>query len=450
MNNAVSPLVLSRVERVLETRLMRLPNKLILHALSHASFPIVAVEKFAQGMPDHEGDDVSHAFITRYESPPGRRSLHPTAPEPLAGESVVVKDSIDVAGAPTALGLAPDDLTPPALRDAVIVERVRAAGGVVIGKTKMTELGLDGLGAHVRGPMPKNPRAPGYFPGGSSTGTAVAVAARLARYGLGGDGMGSVRIPAGFCGLVGLKPTHDLLPAAGYPSVAPSMDVPGPICRDVEDCARLWRVLADEPFVSPTSWLPPKIGVIRTLGPELAAKSVRRAFEDTLRKLAVPVERVDVPLALHSAGIGMVTASDEVASGPHARRDVSPAGRVTLALVRSISHRGRARVRRQRELLRAQVMRALDRVGFLAMPTAAVPPPAVTRALRDGGQDGILLRAVGLYTPLANVVGLPAIAVPMGTDDRGRPLSIMFVGPPRSEPDLLRIARAVELVAPRT
>src|SRR5262249_40393436 len=148
---------------------------------------------------------------------------------PLAGEAVAVKDSIDIAGARTGLGLRSGGDV--AARGAGIVQRGRDAGGFIAGKTKMTQLGRDGLCARRPGPMPENPRAPGYFPGGSSTGTAVAVASGVARWGLGGDGMGSIRVPAAYCGLVGLKPTHGRLPSEGYPSVAPSMDVPCPIAR---------------------------------------------------------------------------------------------------------------------------------------------------------------------------------------------------------------------------
>lgn len=438
----VSPKLLTQLDRVLSARLMRLPLKALVHAFSHAAVPVVAVEKLAALLPDgaHDGP-IEHVFAARCAPHDGEAS------GVLSGESVVVKDSVDVAGLPTTLGLARFDGAV-AREDAVIVKRVRDAGGVVLGKTKMTILGLDGLGAHVQGPMPANPRAPGYFPGGSSTGTAVAVAAGLARYGIGGDGMGSVRIPAAFCGLVGLKPTHGRLPEAGYPSVAPSMDVPGPLARDVDDCARFWSVLADDPAAETVSaWVPSRIGVIRTLGPALACRSIARAFDDTLRRVGIPIELVDVPLALQSAGIGMMTASDEVANGPHGAHDIGAAGKLTMTIARSLSHRGRARVRRLRERVRDETHRALDRVGFLAMPTAAVPAPAVSRVLLEGGQDTVLLRAVGLYTPLANVTGLPAIAVPMGVDDRGRPLSIMIMGPPNSETDLLRIAKAIEASA---
>jgi aspartyl-tRNA(Asn)/glutamyl-tRNA(Gln) amidotransferase subunit A len=449
---AASPLFLARLERLLSARMMRLPLKALVHAFSHTAVPVVAVERLAALMPDRSVFAEHHEHVFAARCPAMVDAAVPTHGA-LAGESVVVKDSIDVAGLPTTLGLARPhgDI---ARDDALIVRRVRDAGGVVLGKTKMTILGLDGLGAHVQGPMPANPRAPGYFPGGSSTGTAVAVAAGVARYGIGGDGMGSVRIPAGFCGLVGLKPTHDRLPVDGYPSVAPSMDVPGPIARDVDDCARLWSVLAaDASAQSVGPWLPERFGVIRTLGPELACRSVARAFDDTLRRTGCAIQRVDIPLALQSAGIGMMTASDEVATGPYARLgvdsvdsvDIGAAGKLAMTLAQSLSHRGRARVRRLRERLKDETQRALDACGgFIALPTTAVPAPAVSRVLLDGGTDTVLLRAVGLYTPLANVTGLPAIAVPMGVDDRGRPLSIMIMGRAHSETDLLRIAKAIE------
>jgi aspartyl-tRNA(Asn)/glutamyl-tRNA(Gln) amidotransferase subunit A len=161
---------------------------------------------------------------------------------------VVVKDAIDVAGRATSVGLA--DGGDVATADATMVTRVRAAGGWLLGKTAMTELGMDGVGALMPWPMPRNPRAPGYFPGGSSTGTAVAVAAGLARYGVGSDGLGSVRIPAAFCGLVGLKPGRAPWLADGYRSPVRTLDVCGPIARTVADCARLWQVLDAQPIAA--------------------------------------------------------------------------------------------------------------------------------------------------------------------------------------------------------
>ena len=117
---------------------------------------------------------------------------------------------------------------------------------------------------------------------------------------------------------------------------------------------------------------------------------------------------------------------------------------MNLALGRAFATRDVARLHAQRDALRKATARALTQTPILASPTTAVPPPALSRGLLAGGQDLLLLRAIGAYTPLANLTGLPAIAVPCGVDDRGRPLSIMFMTTTGGETTLLRLALAVE------
>jgi Asp-tRNA(Asn)/Glu-tRNA(Gln) amidotransferase A subunit family amidase len=398
--------------------------------------PVFAADWLAGRRPDATLDADTSPIVTPLDPPPT------AAAGPLAGAEVVVKDCFDVAGAPTGLGLADGgDL---AGADATIVARLRAAGGRVVGKTKMTELGMDGVGALMHEPVPANPRAPGYFAGGSSTGTAVAVAAGLARYGLGGDGLGSVRIPAAFCGLVGLKPTRGALPDDGCPTPSPSMDVAGPMARTAADCARLWQVLAGEPDRALTAEAPTEVGVIRGLGPGLAARSIQTAFARALTALGARAVDVDVPGAAAATFLGGLVCARELAAGPYAGRTRSAAGLMNVALGRAFDPDQVAHLAGRRAELRAATLRALERCPVLAMPTTAVPPPAVTRALLAGGQDLMLLRALGAYTPLANLTGLPAIAVPAGVDDRGRPLSIMFMTGDGGETALLRIALAVE------
>jgi aspartyl-tRNA(Asn)/glutamyl-tRNA(Gln) amidotransferase subunit A len=328
--------------------------------------------------------------------------------------------------------------------DATIVARIRAAGGWIAGKTKMTELGMDGVGALMPVDMPRNPRAPGYFPGGSSTGTAVAVAAGLARYGVGSDGLGSVRIPAAFCGLVGLKPTHGRLPAGGYRSPVETLDVVGPLARTVDDCARLWRVMAGEPDTTLTPFTPPRVGIVRQMSPARASRAIQAAFDHVLDTLAIAREPVEIPGGDRVTFLGGMIGATELVRSPYASRDLSLAGRMNVALGRAFSDRDLAELDRQRTLLRDATARALERTPILAMPTTAIPPPALSRSLLAGDQDLMLLRALGAYTPLANLTGLPSIAVPMGADERGRPLSIMFVTTPGAETDLLRLALSVE------
>ena len=406
--------------------------------LARAPVPVLAADWLAARTPELglEAADDAGPLIATVDAAPA------TADGVLAGDPVVVKDAIDVGGHRTGVGLRDGGDLPDG--DATIVARVRAAGGWIYGKTRMTELGMDGVGALMHQPMPRNPRAPGYFPGGSSTGTAVAVATGLARYGLGSDGLGSVRIPAAFCGLVGLKPTHGRLPADGYRSPVASLDVPGPIARTVDDCARLWQVLAGEPPAALAPLVPATVGVIRQLGPERAARAIQLAFARALAALGVRAEIVDVAGADRCTVLGGLIGAHELAHGRYAARELSPAGRMNVALGRALADRDVARLDAQRASLRAATAAALARTPILAMPTTAVPPPALSRALLAGAQDLVLLRALAAYTPLANLTGLPAIAVPCGVDDRGRPLSIMFMTAAGGETTLLRLALAVE------
>jgi aspartyl-tRNA(Asn)/glutamyl-tRNA(Gln) amidotransferase subunit A len=334
------------------------------------------------------------------------------------------------------------DVQHPKFVDATIVERIAAAGGRIIGKAKMTELGIDGLGTVMNYPMPANPRAPGYSPGGSSTGTAVAVATGLARYGVGGDGLGSIRIPAAFCGLVGLKPSRERLPRQGIRSPVRTLDAVGPITRTADDCARLWQVMAGEPVEALSPWLPDRVGV--PLGNMRAARSVERAFVRMLDALGASIERVELPGLDRATFLGGLIGAHELSTGPYANEPRTRAGRMSRAVGGSISAANAQRLYAQRDALRTATARTLDRTPILALPTTAIPPPAITSALVNGGSELMLLRALGAFTPLANLCDLPAIAVPSGIDDRGRPLSIMFVAGHGGETTLLRIALAVE------
>jgi amidase len=404
--------------------------------LARTSVPILGTNWLASRSPDANGLSDISPLVAEIETPPAVRE------GVLEGEAVVVKDAIDVRGHPTGNGLR--DEGDEATIDATVIARVRAAGGWIRGKAKMTELGIDGIGALMHRPMPLNPRAPSYFPGGSSTGTAVAVAAGIARYGIGTDGLGSIRIPAAFCGLVGLKPGHRRLPTDGCQTPVESLDTSGPMARNVDDCARLFQVMANEPIASLEPLRPERVGLIRQLGPARACRDVRTAFARALEALGARTEEVDIAGAECATFLGGMIGSTELARGRFAACELSAAGRMSVALGRSFADRDVARLARQREELRERVARALDQTPILAMPTAAIPPPALSSRLLAGGQDLLLLRAVGAYTPIANLTGLPAIAVPCGTDSRDRPLSIMFMGGPGSETTLLRIALAVE------
>ena len=405
----------------------------LLELVAKAPVPVIGPDRYADRIPDAAFGEAGVSPLVDAMAP---RSC---AAGVLDGD-VVIKDQIDVAGCRTGVGLASGGQI--AEHDAPIVARIAAAGGRIVGKAKMTELGIDGIGMVMNYAMPANPRAPGYAPGGSSTGTAVAVASGLARYGVGGDGLGSIRIPAAFCGLVGLKPSRDRLPRQGIRSPVRTLDAVGPIARDAADCARLWQVMAGEPVARLTPWTPDRVGV--PLGRLRAARSIERAFERMLAALGVAVDRIDLPGFDRATFLGGLIGAYELSTGPFADTARTPAGKMSRAVGGAMSAANAGRLYAQRDLLRAATARALERTPILALPTTAIPPPAMTNALVTGGTDVMLLRALGAFTPLANLTDLPSIAVPSGVDDRGRPLSIMFVAGRGGETALLQLALAVE------
>jgi aspartyl-tRNA(Asn)/glutamyl-tRNA(Gln) amidotransferase subunit A len=363
-------------------------------------------------------------------------------PRGILDGDVVIKDQVDVAGLRTGVGMA--DGGEVASRDATVVARIVAAGGRITGKTKMTELGIDGIGALMHYPMPRNPVAPGYIAGGSSTGTAVAVASGFARYGVGGDGLGSIRIPSAFCGLVGLKPSQTALPRDGIRSPVRTLAQVGPMARTVEDCVRLWQVMAGEPVQSLTSWTPPVVGIPAFVASTRVARSIGNAFKRMLAALSVEAREVPLPGFENATFLGGLTGAHELATGPYAGRGTTAPGKLSLALGRSFTSEHVAVLEAQRARLREATERAFSLTPILAMPTTAIPAPAITPQLLTGKTSLPVLRALGAFTPLANLVDLPSIAVPSGVDDRGRPLSIMFVAPKGGETALLKIAHAVE------
>lgn len=400
--------------------------------LARTPLPILRPDQYAARHParerQHAGPLVSE--VTPREPGPGTV---------LQGD-VVVKDQIDVAGMRTGVGLADGGDMPS--EDAPFVARIVAAGGRIIGKGKMTEVGTDALGAVMTYAMPTNPRAPGYAPGGSSTGTAVAVASGIARWGVGGDGLGSIRIPAAFCGVVGFKPSRTRLDRTGIRSPVRTLDAVGPITRTVEDCALLWQVMTGDPIEPITPWVPERVGV-PVFGLR-AARAVAAAFHRVLAALDIELERIAIPGIESATPLGGMTGIYEMATGPFGPRATTGPARTRFALGNTFTRSDVARLVAHRTALCEATERALAHTPILAMPTTAVPPPALTAAVLAAKTDVFLLRSVGAFTPLANLCDLPSIAVPCGEDDRGRPLSIMFIAGRGEETRLLRLALAVE------
>ena len=188
----------------------------------------------------------------------------------------------------------------------------------------------------------------------------------------------------------------------------------------------------------------PKIGLPIGRKPLRVAASVQAAVARALAMLGSEVEHVPLRGFDSITFIGGMTGSHELATGPYAGRTTTAAGRRSLALGRSISVTDYARLTDMRTQLKEATARAFETHPILAMPTSAIPPPALSKAMLSGESEVMMMRAIGAFTPLANLCDLPAIAVPCGVDSVGRPLSIMFMAAHGNETTLLRIALAIE------
>jgi aspartyl-tRNA(Asn)/glutamyl-tRNA(Gln) amidotransferase subunit A len=391
---------------------------------------------------------------------------------PLHGIPVALKDNIATASLPTTFGsrIGRGFM---ADADATVVRRLTEAGAIVVGKNNMHEFALGPTNINAEyGDVP-NPWNLDRVPGGSSGGSAVAVAIGEVFAALGSDSGGSVRMPAAMCGLVGLKPTHGRVSLRGLLGGAPTMDHIGPMTRTVEDAAIVHDAIAGHDPADPESLpgqAPPaapgleagvdglRIGLManRSMGPLRAdigekvkeAASRLEAAGAKLQELTVD----DVEMAPYSA---VAVAYPEVGAAHREwirrRRNEYAADIRPLVDLGQIFSAGQYILaqRFRRHLLR-RLDAALEGFDMLALPTTAV-----TAGRRDGSIEALegdsgesALFTLIRFTVLFNMTGYPAISVPCGFDDQGLPIGIQLAGRPDSEPLLLRAARALEKAAP--
>lgn len=372
----------------------------------------------------------------------------------LEGVPVAVKDNLDQAGLPTTAGMAcrRDRL---AARDATVVARLRAAGCVLLGKLNLNEavLGADTDNPHFG--ACQNPHRPGYTPGGSSGGSAAAVAAGYCAATLGTDTMGSVRIPASYCGVYGLKPSRGLVSTAGSVVVSSRLDHVGPLARSARDLRLLLEVLAgydpDCPASRPVSLSPPRagsvrIGVLRPRAVPLDA-GVAEAFAAglaLLRGMGHGLVDLDCggiePAPLRRAGLLLCEAGmlAEHALDWQTRREAfSPGltallqwveGQGALALGRAAARIDAARVATQRWLAQCEL---------LVLPTTPQRAFAFGSAVPASQAD---------LSCFANFAGLPAVSLPLPVPPAELPLGLQCLGPHGSDLQLLALAEAWQAV----
>ncbi len=390
---------------------------------------------------------------------------------PLDGVPLVVKEEVDFEGFPTRVGTAwrPEI---PAQGDAVVVSRLRAAGAVLLGQSSMTEYGLSPLGANIHRSLPRNPHDVGRLAGGSSTGSAVAVATGLVPVALGADGGGSIRTPAALCGIFGLKPTYGRIPLVGHGMAwGGSVTHLGPLGASSADLALLTEICSGPDGADPASRQQPALEVGELLSAirrgvegleigivegewEDADGCVATAGQAALRALESDGARlrpIRIPLAEQAAAIGYVTIGLEALSGLSEAREhqqeLGPDVQLLMAGLATFGADEYLDAQRLRETLRDQVAEALGAVDLLALPSAATPAPTVTDAqARKGFVDSDALNAMCRYAFLANLTGVPAASAPVGADEQGHPVGLQLIGDAWDEATVLQAVAHLERV----
>jgi amidase len=377
--------------------------------------------------------------------PPVRIAGAPAGP--LAGLTFAAKDLFDVAGHPTGGGN-PDWARrhPVPTRHAWAVQRLLDAGATLIGKTVTDEVSLGILGENPFDGTPLNPRAPDRVPGGSSSGSASAVAQGLCDTALGTDTGGSVRVPASFCGLHGIRPTHGRLDLTGMMPQAPSSDTAGWFARDAATLARVCEVLLGEPVPSAL----PATLVVAVDAFGLADAETAAALQPMVRALSMLVGYVREDL-LAPPGLSAWSRAQRTLQPSEAwltfkdwldrdnpRLQFSVARGLTLAAAIPESERQWAALMRAEA--RARLAWLVPPGVILCLPTT--PFPAPRKGLSLGALEPLRAR-IGCLTALGGLTGVPQVSVPGATVD-GLPVGLSIVGAPGSDATLVAVARALE------
>ena len=377
---------------------------------------------------------------------------------PLLGVPIAIKDDVDVAGELTTFGTDAQDQ--PARADAELVRRLREAGAVIIGKTNVPELALWPFTETATFGVTRNPWDPQRAPGGSSGGSAAAVAAGLVGAAVASDGAGSIRIPAAWCGLFALKPQRDRVPTAPRQRPWHGLSVFGVLSRRVADTA-LFHDVQSEPaesgaFAQAIARPPGGLRIAYSTRIPLGVVSrldvdARRVLEETvelLRSLGHTVEQFD-PDYGPDAIPGLVArylrgVRDDAHSLEHPER-LERRTRGIVRLGELITPALLARALAAEAGLTARTARVFERHDVLLTPATASPPPRIGR-LQGRGALWTLNVVAGMvpYNGVWNVTGQPAASVPAGFGSDGLPRGVQIVGRPHDEATVLTLAAQLE------
>ena len=377
---------------------------------------------------------------------------------PFDGTIVSIKDLFDVAGEPTRAGskvLAEE--AAPAKADATVVQRLRAAGAVIIAKTNMTEFAFSGIGANPHFGTPGNPRDRTRVPGGSSAGAPISVADGMCDIAIGTDTGGSVRIPASLCGLVGFKPSRQRVPTDGAFPLSTTLDSVGPIGNSVADCAAADAVMAGEEILplEPIALAGLRFGVAEGLPLDRLDDTVAAAFALAVKRLDDAGVRVTHETLALLDDMGEINAKGGIspyeACAIHRDRmnrragDIDPNVRDRIARGCATSAADYADMVRQRGRLVQAMDARLATLDALLMPTTSIVAPTIAE-VADSKTFAARNAAVLRNTAIINFFDLCAISLPLKAK---LPVGLMLIARNGHDHRLLRIAAATaQLLAP--
>ena len=387
-------------------------------------------------------------------------------PGPLAGVPFAAKNLFDIEGLTTRAGSKILRDRPPAARDATAVRRLREAGAILVGALNMDEFAYGFVTENAHDGPTRNPHDPARIAGGSSGGSAAAVAAGLVPLALGSDTNGSIRVPAALCGVFGLKATFGRLSRAGTFPFVPDLDHIGPFARTVTDLAAAYDALQGpdpsdpacttrpaHPSLATLEDPPPatlRVGLLTgwfasgaTDAALAAVKAVASAFP--------AVEEIELPGAEAARSAAFCLTAAQGAELHRANLlarpfDFDPSTRDRLLAGLLIPATALSAARRVRRHFADELARAFARFDILLAPTTPFPAPRIgqTHETLDG-QEVPIRANLGLYTQPISFVGLPALAIPAPKTDATRmPLGVQLIAPAHDEARLLRIARHLE------
>jgi len=404
----------------------------------------------------------------------------------LSGKLIAIKDNINVKGLANSCGseFLKNYIAP---YDATVIKKIRKAGGIIVGKANLDEFAMGSSTEYSAYGVTKNPVNPDHVPGGSSGGSAAAVAAGLVDYALGSDTGGSIRQPAGFCGVVGLKPTYGRVSRYGITAFASSLDQIGPITKTVDQSAELLQVIAGKDEHDATSTdieVDDYLGKInddsvKTVGvpyhlleeglhPDVKARIL--AAIDKLKNAGKEIKDISLPHLSYSIAVYYILATAE-ASSNLARFDGVRYGKRTSGDVDSIDDfyaanreagfgeevKRRimlgtyvlssgyydayyARAQKVRRLIYEDFQKAYKEVDTIVLPTCPTPAFKIGELV----DDPMAMYLSDIFTVSINIAGIPGISVPVGNSSEGLPVGMQILGNLYEESKILQLAKVVE------